>query len=78
MRACLNECDLKPDCAAAAVTVLPGTTSNQITSCSLIKGDSNMGWAKRSVTRTDVNRLLLDSITAGESLWLLHCSCCAQ
>jgi hypothetical protein len=43
------------DCAAAAVMALLGTTSDQITSCSLIKGDSNMGWGNRSVTRADVN-----------------------
>jgi hypothetical protein len=71
MRSCLGECDLMHDCAAAAVSVVPGSTSDQITSCSLIKGDSNMGWWKRSVTRTDVSRLLPDSVSQG----MLCCGC---
>lgn len=65
MRACLDECDLMHDCAAAAVMVVPGTASDQISSCSLIKGDFNMGWWRRSMTRTDISRLMPDSITAG-------------
>lgn len=61
LQACLDSCDITPNCAAVVMTTATRLRNNSVGSCSLRSGIVKQGLYVRSLTKTDVARLDLAS-----------------